>query len=178
MRKWTYIALLLLASCSESQTEFKTAEEFHAYLNNPNNGFIQEQESSEFVYEAKLVPAIKDDPKPHFTVQLRISRKDGGSVLDSQGASIDQRADREGYLSFGVIEDVYIKMGKKTLNPVFHHYERNYGLKPSVDVLFEFAHKVPEQDVFFCYRDELFGQGLIELEFDKELFTTCYVTQK
>ena len=178
MRKVIYIAILMLTSCGESQTEFKTSEQFHAYLNNSDNGFIQGKESSEFIYEAKLVPATADDPKPHFTIQLRISRKDGGSVLDFQGASLEERANREGYLSFEMINDVYVKMGKKTRSPVFHHYERNYGLKPSVDVLFEFAHKAPDQDVTFCYRDEVFGQGLIELEFDKELFTTCYVTQK
>jgi hypothetical protein len=34
-----------------------------------------------------------------------------------------------------------------------------------------------DSDVSFAYRDELFGQGLIKLEFSKDLFNKCYVAK-
>lgn len=178
MKNLIYIGLLFLTACGSSETEFASSEELHAYLNNPDHGFIQSDESSDFLYEAKLVPATSDDPASHFTVQLRIMRLDGGAVLDFNGEDQGKRMEYESYLSFELLQDVYIKSNGQTLSPVFHHYERNYGLKPSIDVFFEFPHLMPKGDAIFCYRDELFGQGLIQLEFDKELFKKCYVAKK
>lgn len=180
MKRVVFIALIFLVlGCGEDyKTKFQSPEEFHTYLNDPNHGFIQSETSEAFSYEAKLVPPVTDDPKSHFTIQLRIKRLDGGSVLDFGEVDEQIRMEREGYLSFELLEDVYIKSGSTTLSPVFHHYERNYGLKPSVDVLFEFPMSKIQDNATFCLRDEVFGQGLIELEFDKEQFNKCYVSKK
>jgi hypothetical protein len=160
------------------ETQFDTVEELHSYLNNPENGCIAREEAQDFKSEAKLVPPVEGDPKTHCPVQLRINRRDGQSVLDFKASGDQERMEREGYLSFGVREDVYLQSGDRTISPVFHHYERNYGLKPSVDILFEFPVKNIKEDVTFCYRDEIFGQGLIRIPFDKELFKKCYVAKK
>jgi hypothetical protein len=176
MRLILPFSLFLLFSCSSSQNEFVSMEEFEKYLNDPENGYIQSDEAGDLFFEAKLNPPLSDDPNPQFAIQLRISRLDGKPVLETNTKSGAEVLEREGYLSFDLAKDVAVEYDGKAVSCVFHHYERNYGLKPSIDVFFQFpAIKEPKENPVFVYRDQQFGEGLIKIEFDKELFTTCYV---
>jgi len=178
MRSFLYIALLffLFAACNgEKKTSFKDTEEWQAYVNDPKNGFIVSEETSDLRFDLKFEPAISNEEIPQFTVHLRISRKDGGSVLDYKTNSKQEALGREGYLSFELKKDVYIDENGHANPAIFHHYERNYGLKPTIDIFFNFMQMSPKDDVYFTYRDELFGQGLIRIKLNKELFTECYV---
>lgn len=166
--------MVLVTACGH-KTSFRTEDEMNDYLNNPENGFISSVETADLKIEAKLSPSIQGDKVPQLTVQMRISRKDGGSVLDFGGVAKPQAMERETYLSFEILKDVFLECKGKAEPAVFHHYERNYGLKPSVDIFFKFNHFEPTEDVYFNYRDQLFSQGLIKLKFNKELFTSCYV---
>ena len=175
MRILLFIWTFILIGCHSKQTKFSSNRELQEYLNNPDNGYITSQESDDFIFELNFIPALKDDKEPQCTAQLRILRKDGGSVLDFGDVSKQEALEREGYLSFDLKEDVYIDEKGHSNPAIFHHYERNYGLKPSIDVLFHFMHVAPKEDVYFTYRDQLFGQGLIRIKLNKELFTKCYV---
>jgi len=175
MRGLTFIVLLLLVGCKSNKTEFSSVEEWEEYVNDPDHGYITSKESSDLKFEVKFTPALKDEKNPQCTVQLRINRKDGGSVLDYGRASKQEALEREGYLSFEVLKKVSIEENGHATPAIFHHYERNYGLKPSVDMYFNFMNVEPKEDVYFVYRDELFGQGLIRIKLEKELFTKCYV---
>lgn len=180
MRTGIYIAavLLVFASCSSKETKFSTERDFQAYINDPENGFIVVQESEDLIFEARLVPPMSGEKSKECTINLRIKRKDGGPVLDFGGADRQMAIEREGYLAFDLKDDVSLSLSGESIPPVFHHYERNYGLKPSVDVLFNFMGLKTSGDAVFKYRDRLFGQGLIKITFDKELFNTCYVAEK
>lgn len=176
MRILLPISLFLLFSCSSSKKEFHSVEEFEAYINDAGNGFIQSDEAGDLFFEAKLNPPLADDENPQIVIQLRISRMDGKPVLETNTSSKSEVLEREGYLSFEMMKDVSIEYDGKAVPCVFHHYERNYGLKPSIDILFQFpALKEPKEDPVFVYRDQQFGEGLIKISFDKELFTSCYV---
>lgn len=176
MRFLLPISVFLVFSCSSSKKEFQSVDEFEAYLNDSDNGYIQSDEVGDLLFEAKLNPPLSDDPNPQFAIQLRISRLDGKSVLETNTSSKSEILEREGYLSFDLAKDVAVEYDGKAVPCVFHHYERNYGLKPSIDILFQFpALKNPKENPVFIYRDQQFGEGLIKIEFDKELFTTCYV---
>lgn len=169
--------LVLFVSCEEQQTEFESQEEFDEYLSDPENGYVLAENTSEMVFEARLIPPMKGEKGRECTVQLRISRKDGGSVLDYGKVSKEEVLIREGYLSFDLIDDVSLNFGGEKLKPHFHHYERNYGLKPSIDMYFNFKDFKINSEASFSYRDELFGQGLIKLKFNKDLFNKCYVAK-
>lgn len=176
MRILLPISFFLLFSCSSSKREFHSVEEYETYINDVDNGFIQSDEAGDLLFEAKLNPPLADDQNPQVVVQLRISRKDGKPVLETNTSSNSEVLEREGYLSFDLMQDVSIEYDGKAVPCVFHHYERNYGLKPSIDILFQFpALKEPKEDPVFVYRDQQFGEGLIKISFDKELFTSCYV---
>lgn len=171
------VLMVLVTACSGHKTSFRNEDEMNTYLNDPANGFITSVETADLIVEAKLSPSIKNDKVPQITVQMRISRKDGGSVLDFGGVAKTQALEREGYLSFEILKDVFLESNGKVEPAIFHHYERNYGLKPSVDIFFKFKNFEPSSDVYFNYRDQLFGQGLIKLKFNKDLFTSCYVQE-
>lgn len=177
MRRLIYIIIsfFLFACSGEKKTSFKNTEEWQDYVNDPQNGFIVSEESSDLKFDLKFEPAVSGDEIPQFTVHLRISRKDGGAVLDFNTNSKQVALEREGYLSFELKKDVYIDERGHASPAVFHHYERNYGLKPTIDIYFNFMQMEPKDDVYFTYRDELFGQGLIRIKLNKELFTKCYV---
>jgi hypothetical protein len=176
MRKVIYIVLVLfLFACGEKKTSFKDMKEWEAYVNDPDNGFIVSEETSDLKFDLKFMPAISGDEMPQFTCHLRISRKDGGSVLDFNTTSKEEALSREGYLSFELLKDVSIEENGHASPAIFHHYERNYGLKPTIDIMFNFMQMEPKNDVYFVYRDDLFGQGLIRIKLNKELFTKCYV---
>lgn len=175
MKVFIFIALFGLLSCGNKQTEFKSVEDFQHFLNEPKNGFISRVESHDLIFESKLVPALADDSIKLFSVQLRISRNDGLNVLDLGDVVQQEILLREGYLSFDLKKDVYIEVDGQIINPTFHHYERNYGLKPSIDILFHFPDIKPKNNPKLKYRDELFGQGLITIELNKQLFTNCHV---
>ena len=165
----------LLAGCSDQQTTFGSEEELMTYVNDSGNGFIQSTESADFILEAQLIPAIADDKEPQLTVRVRLSRQDGGSVLDFGQVSQEEALARESYLSFEMAGDVYLQDGEQVISPIFFHYERNYGLKPSVDLFFKFKAFQPSGDVKFVYRDQLFRQGLLSLSFNQALFSNCHV---
>lgn len=178
MRVLTIVLLVLIVSCQSKKTTFDKFSEFENYVNQVDNGYIKSQESENLIFETKLVPTVDGVDGEHFVVHLRISNKDGASVLDFGTSSKDEVLMREGYLSFDVIKDAFIaESDGLDHKPTFHHYERNYGLKPSIDMFFKFKELSPKDDVSFCYRDELFGQGLIKIELEKELFNKCYVKE-
>lgn len=177
--KTTIVLMLLLTlfACSGGQTSFESEAAFQEYLNDPDNGYISSVENGDFILEAKLVPPIAGDKAPQCTVQVRLSRKDGGSVLDYGGVQQAEALEREGYLSFEVLGDVYLEDGEDLQPAIFHHYERNYGLKPSVDLFFRFNQFTPKGDVTFVYRDQLFHQGMFRIPFNQALFTSCHVQE-
>lgn len=175
MRVLLFIICLALVACDKQQTEFETLADMEAFISDPKNGFIKSFETEEFIFETKLTPALASDTTGHFSLAMRINRKDGGSVLDYGVVGQQEALLREGYLSFEVLGDVSVECDGELYPALFHHYERNYGLKPSVDLFFDFPEIKPKGPVYFIYRDQLFGQGQVKIEMNNELFTACYV---
>jgi hypothetical protein len=173
-----YILILFLISCSSKQTRFETEEDFNNFLNKLDNGFIQSKEIGDFLYEVKLIPSLLEDKNDDVSFQLRLSRKDGGSVLDYGNVEKSEALTREGFLSFEIKDFVHLECNDKLIPCQFNHYERNYGLKPTVDILFHFSKVKPNKDLFFVFRDELFHQGLIRIKFNKDLFIKYHVQKK
>lgn len=173
-----YILTLFLISCSGKQIYFESEEEFNDYLNDKSNGFIQSKEVGDFLYEIKLIPSLDEDKNNDVSFQLRLSRKDGGSVLDYGNVDKSEALIREGFLSFEIKDYVYLECNDNLVPCQFNHYERNYGLKPSVDIIFHFSKVKPDKDLYFVFRDEIFQQGLIRIKFNKDLFNKYHVQKK
>jgi hypothetical protein len=176
MRFFIYLIFcLIFFSCNEKKHEFKSVKEMNNYLNDVDNGFISIEKTHDLIFEAKLVPSIYGDKHEQYTIHLRLSRENALSVLEIGNVNKQEIIAREAHLSFEILSDVYLEIQSQEIKPEFSHYERNYGLKPSIDLFFYFPKFEIKEDVFFNYRDKLFGQGLIKIKFKKELFTSFYV---
>lgn len=171
-----FISVLFIAiGCDNNQYVFDSEEEFESFVSNNETDFIISQKTTDFYFESMMIPPIEDDTLRQTLFRLRIGLNDGGNVLDFQDGGNYSPLEKEGYLSFEINNDVFLQYeGKKNI-PVLHHYERNYGIKPTIDLVFYFNNIDSKEDVVLCYRDQLFGQGLIKLKFNKQLFTNCYV---
>lgn len=167
--------VLFLSSCGGMKTDFQNEQEFNAYVNDPNNGFIASDETEDLRFESQLVPLTGKENDGNYNFRMRISTKDDKPVLLYNIQNETEKSEREAYLSFGMNEDVFLLVDGKEIPCAFHHYERNYGLKPSIDMFFSFKNVKPKEKVRLVYRDHLFDQGMIEIEFNKDLFTEYYV---
>jgi hypothetical protein len=164
-----------MASCGGNKREFVSEAEAVAYGNDNSNGFIQTVEAGDHVFSAKVNPIRKDEDA--VSINFRISRVDGQSVLQHQQLTPAEVNEKELYLSFELNKDVYLRVDGKDIAPILHHYERNYKLKPAVDIAFTFPLIHPAGDVQLIYRDNVFGTGLHELTFDKTAFEPYIITQ-
>lgn len=175
MRLYFFFILLLFFSCSENKTSFGSFVEFDNYLNDESNGYISSFETKDLIFETKLIPPIKKENESVVTIRLRIKRIDGLSVLDLNQSGQEERLKIEEYLSFKILKDVYFLSNNKVIPATFGHYERNYGLKPSIDITFDFPKFNTEEETYFIYNDLLFGQGMIKIKYDNQLFKSCDV---
>ena len=164
-----------MISCQSNKHEFKSLSSLNEFLNDIDNGFIQKDQSNQFQFEARLIPPMEGDSASQVSVQLRISDTENTPVLDYGNITNEQRGYRENYFSFEIKNDVFLEFDGKKVYADFNHFEKNYGLKNSIDILFNFTDIKPESDVFFVYRDQVFDQGLIKIKFNKQLFKNCYV---
>ncbi len=162
------LLLMILAACDGGKREFSSLEEAQAYANDNDNGYITSVESDDHVFSAKVNPVLQDDDA--LTINLRISRVDGQSVLRHHELTPAEVSEKEMYLSFDVLNAVYLRVDGKDIKPMLHHYERNYKLKPAVDIAFTFPKVTPQNNVQLVYRDEVFETGLQELTFEKTAF--------
>lgn len=167
----------MLTACHNDQRIFASQKEFDEYVSENETDYVVKSETSEFTFEGMMLPPIEGDTLEQRLFRLRIGLNDGGNVLDYDKGGNYLPLEKEGYLSFAVINDVFLEVDGKELQPVLHHYERNYGIKPTVDLVFFFNKVRVKSEINFCYRDQLFGQGLVKMKYKKELFTNCYVKQ-
>ena len=56
MKSLIFIILLLaLISCDSQKTTFETQSHFESHISNPDNGYLNSDESDDFVFETKLI---------------------------------------------------------------------------------------------------------------------------
>ena len=167
--------VLVFLGCNSKKYVFDSEQEFEEYVSKNETEFVVKNVTDDFFFESMMIPPLKTDSLKQTLFRVRIGLNDGGSVLDFNTGNNYTPLEKEGYLSFEISQDVFLQYDNKKNQPVLHHYERNYGIKPTIDLVFFFNDIDAKGDVTLCYRDQLFGQGLIKLKFNKQLFTNCYV---
>lgn len=169
------IVFLSGLSCAGDKSQFKSQEELKEYVSDPEHGFVHSFNLNKLDLSVMIIPPIGNDESAHFEVRLRISSADGSAVLKLNNSINDNNVSKESYLSFGILKDLYFVDDNGIHSANFHHYERNYGLKNSIDLGFEFPYFEPKGEVRLVYRDELFGQGLATLKIKNHLLNKRYV---
>lgn len=164
---------LLLSCGKEEPYHFDSRMEMEELVTNPTYGFIGSYKSGNLLFETLFEPASLKDSI--VVVKLRISEVNGKSVLEHQTTNTDEVRIREQYLSFEIAKDISLEVNGKESAPILTHYERNYRLKPSIDLFFEFKKTEPAiNTAYFNYRDKLFGAGRITIKIDTKNFNSSY----
>lgn len=160
-------------ACNHQKSfHFESENQMLTAVNDPKKGFLNTYKNGDLIFDTQFLPALENDSI--VTIKLRISHKDGTSVLQYNTLSEEEIQLRENKLSFDLSQDVYLEVGDLTLYPLIYHYERNYRLKPSIDVFFEFRKVKTAEDVYFNFRDKIFQSGLIRIKIENKNFNSTY----
>jgi len=193
MRLFTYLILMLFASCMESSL-MNTPIAPVAYIQwveNPNNGLNVSKDIGDFQFQLQYKPyeylAIRELRKTeieaadlqakvnkmedlqYFTFQL--GKQNGSDILKSNiGASGDYSKNIE-YLSFGLQRDLKLVEGGDTLACVLHHFERSYGITPTAKIVLAFPATTTPIAKTFIYDDSHFGFGTVKMAISEQALT-------
>ena len=195
MKNYLSIALVLvlfLSSCGGK--EKLPAEQYYAWIKNPDNGILQKKEIKPYAFSLQYKPAaftyllenqkektsaeklqqhLKDNSDMQY-FNLRIASADGkANVFD-----VDNRMDynqKLSYFVFDLKQDIYMVDGADTLPCLLYHYERNYDLTPFIDISLAFkqgkAVKAEEEETKeknVIINAGTLGVGVVKFQLTKE----------
>jgi hypothetical protein len=176
----TFIIILfagsLLASCSKTKMN---GPDYVRFIEDEANGLKVSKNIGEVKYTLQYKPAAY--------IRLRENQKsaeDGMQYYTLSLSLVDQHKDimrydlhgqneyyeRANYLSYGLMNDIFLVENGDTLKCELFNYVRTYGLSPQADMVIGFRQPVLKAaaDKLFVLDDKLFGGGLIKLKISAE----------
>lgn len=83
------------------------------------------------------------------------------------------------YLSFQFEDHIHMTVGEQQLRCAHYHFERNYGLRPGLDMVFAFENTDPEfqHDRTITIDDQAFGSGRLHFSLNKNHVQTAQESQ-
>lgn len=103
----------------------------------------------------------------HF--KFTISCEEGIHPLKFQLRSEEQFYARQEYLNSLLMEDFYlVTSNEDTLNCVFAHAERDFGISPHLIIDLVFENYKGKEGFKLCHNDQLFNNGMIKFSFPSE----------
>lgn len=159
------------------------------YINWVDKNLTKKKELKNISYELKYTPVeykllkntnytdknkfnndIKDyKDSQYFTFKIMISDEKTSPMKYNLNTEQEYFA-RVEYLSFGIINDIYMIDDQDTLSCQLNYFERNYDLAPYIieSLTFELKNSNYKGDKLLIYNDRLFGNGIIKFRFNVE----------
>lgn len=184
--------LALLISCSSSP---KSPKEYVNFIRDPENGLVQSKDAGPLRFEVQYEPleyvCLIQNGRPEITaVELRslksefegltyfkftISSKQNDDPLTVGVTDSTQLVDRITYLAGQANKDFWLLQQTDTVRCLLHHFERNYGIVPRVDITLAFEKlktetSADQQPLLFCFRDRIFHSGDHQFVFPSSVF--------
>ena len=115
----------------------------------------------------------------YFTLRIGL-QSERGDILESGIADMMAYQERIGYLNAHLNQDIFLLDGGDTLSCVLHHFERDFGLTPYINITLAFQIHEDEKaavlkqspyrysDKVFVFDDRVFGTGMVKLTILKE----------
>ncbi len=164
--------------------------DYLAYCENTANGLKLTREMGDFVFSAFYQPisylalnelkpldtltrtALESKVKEYgdmdyFSFKIQNTKSQGELLKIALRSESDYYARLE-YLSFKMQQDFKLINGKDTLNCAMYHFERIYGLAPYATFVLAFPKINPKESLTFCFHDQLFNNGIIQLNFEQQ----------
>ena len=115
----------------------------------------------------------------YFTLRIGL-RSEQGDILESGINDRSQYQERIAYLNAHLNQDIFLLEGGDTLSCVLHHFERDFGLTPYINITLGFQINEEEKeavlketrfdysDKVLVFDDRVFGTGMVKLTILKE----------
>lgn len=177
-----FISVFILISCEKNRN--LELDEYVKHIENIDNGFCVEKEIDELnfkliykpidyvlSYELRNGSLSKDSVNvrkvglkgyQYFTLQIR-SKKDN-EILKSGIQNENEYFERLEYFMSAAQDDLFLIDGLDTLPCLVYHFERNYGLAPTNNMLLAFEEKKNSQqinDKKILFDEKVLGVGKI-----------------
>ncbi len=169
-----FLVFIALTSCQKELT----AEEYLAYVNNPENGLKKEKEIGDFKIGVKYEPTqfllskqenVEEDELSNYEhFQFRMKLKRGGDILLYKESNDMNEVTRINHFGFEAKNDFFIVSNSDTTNCIISHFSRNYNLNPTIDLTLAFNAIDKKNDWQFVYNDHQFNIGTVKFVFKKE----------
>lgn len=132
----------------------------------PSYRFLKDQDLS----DSDLVAVQKEYAKnSSFLLELKV-KKFNDEMLKYKITGSDDYYQRIEYFSFQAQKDLRLICGQDTLLCANHHYERTYGMAPTIRLSLRFPiseEKLAAQDkITVEFFDRVFGQGIVNFQID------------
>ena len=160
-----------LVWCQTAENGLKQSKEMG------NLRFIAQYKPSDFIsaqkYKVEQQQIKKQETESYLYFNFRIEDKDKQQTpLKHQNPTQDQYYQRLNYLSFDMEKDFYVLEGSDTLSIAKFQFVQKYSLAPYIDYVLGFKRKdktsAIKGPIRLIYQDRAFGNGKIQLLFEKE----------
>lgn len=173
--------LLFLVGCGPSTMPLG---HFAEWCQQPEHGLVKARQLSGFDFQLSYQPnqlvAKRNSLVPESDkalgfqnweyYHLKIGQEGGGrqELLKELAQSPEHYQQLVGALSFSYQSNISLKVGDQTLPCLHYHFERNYGLRPELDLVFAFKNVDPqfEFDRQISIDDQLFGTGILNFQLE------------
>lgn len=193
--KYFLIILLVGALFSCGKHTSMLPHDYMQHVQNPENGLHQSKDTGPFLLDVQYQPleyvcliqngsseiskkqltALESEFEGLMYFKISISSKEGVDPLMAGLSDSTQLENRILYLSGEASKDFYLLQQTDTVKCVLHHFERNYGLAPRLDIMLAFeklktSSTTQVEQLRFCYSDRLFDLGDHQFVFNTSVF--------
>ncbi|MES2779268.1 MAG: hypothetical protein V4651_05155 [Bacteroidota bacterium] len=183
------LSIITFLGCSGQKRV--SQEEYITWVNNAENGLVQEQVVGDYKFSFQYLPAeymaLKElmaseimPTKPVFDSVLNNYRGlqygvmkigaliEGGDVLKQSITSEAEYFERIQYYTTIVPRDIFIVKGNDTLNCAMHHFERTFSISSFNTIMLGFENNSDSNDQIVVYDDQVLGTGKISFFISRE----------
>lgn len=168
-----FLVFCFLYSCAKPLT----AEEYAAYVSNPENGLRKDQTLGDFELSVMYEPTnyllakrndsevTKEEYEQFEHFQFRIKLSGGGDILMYKETQLQNEVTRINHFGFNAQRDFQIITSADTNQCKMVHFSRNYNLSPTIDLSLVFDPIPKDNDWQLVYNDKQFNLGKIKFLF-------------
>ena len=181
LKQFIFIAFIATATNS-CNTATVSPLEFAEWCRDAENGLVKVRELGNMEFRLEYWPTQLvqlqnevDDPSSfqgmeYFRFHVEDKNAIQTDLLKTLSSNNEEYQSLSQYLAFHFEDGIHLKVGDRQLHCAHYHFERNYGLRPGIDMVFAFENDDPD---FQHHRelqivDDVFGTGRLHFSFNRE----------
>lgn len=188
-----FVAIVLLCIMSSCKQAF-TPKEYVKWFEKESDLFSKTVIISNYKYTCKFIPwqykLAKEieqgvtmqqhadkrrkelDGMYYVDINIDLLNKTSGGVMENDVISPEDFNARLYYISYRMQDDIFLVSGNDRRPCSLYLFERNFGLKSSVDISTAFIKIEKDENITVELNSQVFRTGIINFEYDKNVFNS------